>query len=163
MFFRVVGVAYDDLHDVLGNERATHQLETLMKARFCLENLRFLQALDAIQKDPAPEGRRAKLQALFEQWIGDLAPAQVNLSVDTTDGLLALWSSLADEADPASDAALSVLLDQARTQVRRLIQRGPLAELAVRLLELPHRQTASLFESAQVGESGRLLGLSRDS
>ncbi|MES2632805.1 MAG: hypothetical protein V4669_07525 [Pseudomonadota bacterium] len=157
VFFRVEGVSYSDLPAVLADEQARRQLETLMEARFCLENLRFLQALDALQSENTPDGRQLRLQSLFEQWIGELAPGEVNLFVETTAGLLAAWQSRASDADPAQDETLQALLDQARTQVTRLIQLGPLAELSSRLLDSPRRPSAALLEEVPADEAGRLL------
>ncbi len=157
VFFRVDAVSYGDLHSVLGNEQASHQLESLMTSRFCLENLRFLQALDALHADQTPDGQRGRLEQMFAQWVGDSAPGQVNLSVNTTAGLLEAWAALAPDADPAQDKTLHALLNSARTQVTRLIVLGPLAELSSRLLDSPRRQSTSPLEAMEPHESGRLL------
>ncbi|MDP3620038.1 MAG: hypothetical protein Q8R63_09625 [Ramlibacter sp.] len=157
IFFREEGVNYNELGSVLENETARIQLETLMNAQFCTENLRFLQALEALRQDATPDGQRKKLEEMFTHWIGDRAPAQVNLLAATTAGLMSAWAGLAHDVAPAQHETLYGLLEDARTQVTRLIQGGPLKQLATCVLDSPGRQSASLLQAAESPETERLL------
>ncbi len=157
IFFREDGVNYNELGSVRENERARIQLETLMEARFCMENLRFLQALEALQQDVTQDGQRDKLKEMFTNWIGDRAPAQVNLFVSTTAGLMSAWAGLPPDVAPEQHETLYGLLEEARAQVTRLIQGGPLGELASRVLDSPRRHSASLLQAAEAPEMARLL------